>query len=346
MRETKSNSQIINELVDRFDTIPDAPLSQYTSFQVGGRTPALIQCRTLNELIETIRYLNQKQQSFLVVGQGTNLLVSDKGVKQIIVRFCNEEASSIKQTENIITVGGEMLLDKLVIRSLELGLGDLGYLSGIPGTVGGAIVGNAGAFGEQIGDVLQRAELLSYDGIRRWVSHDELCFAYRSSVLKESREILLRAELTVTEVDKVEALVDKMMNNKVCRKLIHADGNEFEVPGVAKLSGNYWKGKADIVNHSEKLIVDLKTTADLDKFQWSAKKYNYDSQAFVYKNLFGYNMIFIAIDKNTGQIGIYDCSDNFYKTGFEKVEKASEIYDLFFNNKDFDPSNYFINKTL
>ena len=205
MRETKSNSQIINELVDRFDTIPDAPLSQYTSFQVGGRTPALIQCRTLNELIETIRYLNQKQQSFLVVGQGTNLLVSDKGVKQIIVRFCNEEASSIKQTENIITVGGEMLLDKLVIRSLELGLGDLGYLSGIPGTVGGAIVGNAGAFGEQIGDVLQRAELLSYDGIRRWVSHDELCFAYRSSVLKESREILLRAELTVTEVDKVEA---------------------------------------------------------------------------------------------------------------------------------------------
>jgi UDP-N-acetylmuramate dehydrogenase len=205
MRETKSNSQIINELVDRFDTIPDAPLSQYTSFQVGGRTPALIQCRTLNELIETIRYLNQKQQSFLVVGQGTNLLVSDKGVKQIIVRFCNEEASSIKQTENIITVGGEMLLDKLVIRSLELGLGDLGYLSGIPGTVGGAIVGNAGAFGEQIGDVLQRAELLSYDGIRRWVSHDELCFAYRSSALKESREILLRAELTVTEVDKVEA---------------------------------------------------------------------------------------------------------------------------------------------
>ena len=205
MRETKSNSQIINELVDRFDTIPDAPLSQYTSFQVGGRTPALIQCRTLNELIETIRYLNQKQQSFLVVGQGTNLLVSDKGVKQIIVRFCNEEASSIKQTENIITVGGEMLLDKLVIRSLELGLGDLGYLSGIPGTVGGAIAGTAGAFGEQIGDVLQRAELLSYDGIRRWVSHDELCFAYRSSVLKESREILLRAELTVTEVDKVEA---------------------------------------------------------------------------------------------------------------------------------------------
>ena len=148
------------------------------------------------------------------------------------------------------------------------------------------------------------------------------------------------------EVDKIEALVEKMMNNKVCRDLIHAEGNEFEVPGVAELAGNWWKGKADIVNHSEKLVIDLKTTADLEKFHWSAKKYNYDSQAFVYKNLFGYDMLFVAIDKNTGQIGVYDCSDNFYKTGFEKVEKASEIYDLFFNNKDFDPNNYFINQTL
>jgi UDP-N-acetylmuramate dehydrogenase len=191
--------------VDRFDVIPDAVLSDYTSFQVGGRTPALIQCGTLNDLVETICYLNQKQLSFLVIGQGTNLLVSDKGVDQIIVRFCNEEDSSIKQVDEIITVGGEILLDQLVVRSIELGLGDLGYLSGIPGTVGGAIVGNAGAFGEQIGDVLQRAELLSYTGIRRWVSHDELRFAYRSSALKESEEILLQAELKVTQVDKVDA---------------------------------------------------------------------------------------------------------------------------------------------
>ena len=57
-------------------------------------------------------------------------------------------------------------------------------------------------------------------------------------------------------------------------------------------------------------------------------------------------MLFIAIDKNTGQIGIFDCSQDFYKTGADKAEKASEIYDLFFKNDDFDPNNYFINKTL
>ena len=148
------------------------------------------------------------------------------------------------------------------------------------------------------------------------------------------------------EVDKVEALVDKMMNNTVCREFIHTEGNEFEVPGVAHLGGNYWKGKADIVNHKEKLVIDLKTTADLEKFHWSAKKYNYDSQAFVYKNLFGYDMLFIAIDKSTGQIGIFDCSDEFLSSGFAKVEKANEIYDLFYKTEDFEPHNYFINKTL
>ena len=101
-----------------------------------------------------------------------------------------------------------------------------------------------------------------------------------------------------------------------------------------------------IIDEQDKLIIDLKTTSDLDKFQWSAKKYNYDSQAFVYKNLFGYDMIFIAIDKNTGQIGIFDCSEDFLVSGFNKVEKANEVYDLFYKTEGFEAHNYFINKTL
>ena len=128
---------------------------------------------------------------------------------------------------------------------------------------------------------------------------------------KINKEIISLNGAAKDAKDKVEALVDKMMNNTVCGEFIHTEGNEFEVPGVAQLGGNWWKGKADIVNHKEKLVIDLKTTADLAKFHWSAKKYNYDSQAFVYKNLFGYDMLFIAIDKNTGQIGIFDCTDEF-----------------------------------
>ena len=136
------------------------------------------------------------------------------------------------------------------------------------------------------------------------------------------------------------------MSNKICEELIRAKNVEYEVPGITELYGKLWKGKADILNHDEKLIIDLKTTADISKFQYSAEKYNYNSQSFIYQKLFGYEMIFIVIDKTTHQIGIYDCSDKFISRGEDKVQEATAAYDLFFNNPDFNPTNYFINKTL
>jgi hypothetical protein len=148
------------------------------------------------------------------------------------------------------------------------------------------------------------------------------------------------------EVDEIELMRDKVMANKICEDLITLGNIEYEVPGVAELFGNKWKGKADIVNHDEKLVIDLKTTADIDKFQWSATKFNYDSQAYIYSKLFGYEMLFIVIDKTTHTIGIFDCSPEFYERGEDKVRRASEAYDLFYKTKDFDPKQFFISKTL
>ena len=150
------------------------------------------------------------------------------------------------------------------------------------------------------------------------------------------------------EVDMIEVMVEKMMANDICRDLIQPVlGNvQYEEPGIVRLYDNMWKGKADIINHDEKLIIDLKTTGDIEKFRWSASKFNYDSQAYIYRHLFGYDMLFIAIDKNTHQIGLFDCSPNFYKSGKEKVEKASEIFDLFYKDKDFDPLQHLTTTTL
>ena len=151
------------------------------------------------------------------------------------------------------------------------------------------------------------------------------------------------------EVDMIELMREKVMANDICADLIMGtDGklNDFEVPMITELFGNKWKGKADIVNHNEKLVIDLKTTADIEKFQWSASKYNYDSQAYIYSKLFGYEFLFIVIDKNTHKIGVFDCSPQFYERGEDKVRKASEAYDLFYKTKDFDPKQYFISKTL
>jgi exodeoxyribonuclease VIII len=148
------------------------------------------------------------------------------------------------------------------------------------------------------------------------------------------------------EVDNIELLKDKMLNNKVCESLIRGFHVEYEVPGIVEIDGVMWKGKADIINHDEGLIVDLKTTSDLAGFGYSAKKYNYDSQAYIYKKLFGYDLVFIAIDKKTHQIGIFDCSDRFLQGGEDKVKQAIDAYKLFFKTEDFDPQQYLLTKTL
>ena len=148
------------------------------------------------------------------------------------------------------------------------------------------------------------------------------------------------------EVDQIDLMTEKMLSNEVCRDLIRLGEVEYEQPGITELEGHMWKGKADIVNHDEKLIIDLKTTADITKFKYSASKYNYDSQAYIYSKLFGYEMLFIVIDKNTHQIGIFDCSPEFYARGKDKVERAVQAYELFYKSEDFDPKQYFLTKTL
>lgn len=148
------------------------------------------------------------------------------------------------------------------------------------------------------------------------------------------------------EVDRIELMRDKLMENDICREFIQNKTNDYEQPGIVELENNLWKGKADIVNHDEKLIIDLKTTADINKFKSSAYRYNYDSQAYIYSRMFGYNFLFIVIDKSTHQIGIFDCSDKFYQSGMDKVKRATEAYELFFKTEGFDPANYFINQTL
>ena len=148
------------------------------------------------------------------------------------------------------------------------------------------------------------------------------------------------------EVDQIELMTDKVLSNDVCRDLIRGINVEYERPGVTELEGLAWKGKADIVNHDERLIIDLKTTADINKFKYSASKYNYDSQAYIYSKLFGYEFLFIVIDKTTHQIGVFDCYPEFYNRGEDKVKRASEQYKLFYQSENFDPNQFFINQTL
>jgi len=148
------------------------------------------------------------------------------------------------------------------------------------------------------------------------------------------------------EADAIELMREKVLDNELFKDMIQDGDVEYETPGITELEGMKWKGKADVINHSHQLIVDLKTTNNINSFASSAYKYNYDSQAYIYSKMFGYELIFIVVDKKTHQLGLFDCSDGFLQSGQNKVAKAVQAYNEFFVNGNGDFSQYYISKTL
>lgn len=137
---------------------------------------------------------------------------------------------------------------------------------------------------------------------------------------------------TITERDIAKRMVDNFLGNS---KTAHFMKNtRCEVPAIGEINGLPFRAKADILGGS--FIVDLKSTGDLVKFKWSARNFSYDVQAFIYCELFGVsykNFTFVAVDKNTGGLGIFECSREFYESGKHKTNDAINIYKDFFVNK-------------
>ena len=148
------------------------------------------------------------------------------------------------------------------------------------------------------------------------------------------------------EADKINLMTDKLLSNKFIESLIRGSNILYEIPEIGKINNLDWKAKADIINYDEHLVIDLKTTNDIDSFRYSAKRYNYDSQAYIYQKLFGFDMVFIVMDKNNHKIKICDCSPQFLERGSDKVNKASEIFDLWYKTPNFDSQQFFLNETL
>ena len=192
----------IQHLFPQLDIRENQPLCDYTSFQLGGPCALFIASPPADQLPSLVRTLNEKEIPLLLIGQGSNLVISDTGLDCAIIRFCST-VPHIKVTETRVTVSGDTLMEDFSRETVENAIGDLSYCTGIPGTVGGGIAGNAGAFGRQIGDHLVSAEILDLDGDTRTVDHSELHFAYRHSILKETGEIVLSAtfDLPQEEVD-------------------------------------------------------------------------------------------------------------------------------------------------
>tara|TARA_R110000796_G_scaffold230425_2_gene348075 strand:+ start:1323 stop:2075 length:753 start_codon:yes stop_codon:yes gene_type:complete len=166
--------------------------------------------------------------------------------------------------------------------------------------------------------------------------------AYKEDVVNNSGKMMI----TRKEVEKCTAMIDRIMNNSVCLSLLTGSNVITEEPGIKEIEGTWWKGKADCINKDKKLLIDIKTTGDITKFRRSATIYNYDSQAYIYREIFGYDLVFLVICKKTLQIAIYDCSEEFYSKGEQKVIEALEAYEMLINDPLFDMKDFVKTDTL
>ncbi len=180
----------------------NVPLSAYTTFQLGGPCQCLVECATPDELIQTVQKFKKENTPFLLIGSGSNLVVSDHGLNTPVIRYLSP-TPLIERLDHEITVSAGTILDDLALFCVNEGLSGLNYAAGIPGTVGGAVVGNAGAWGKQVGDVLKSALVLDDQGKIKTVGPDHFAFSYRHSRLKETNEIIVSVTFVITPGDPI-----------------------------------------------------------------------------------------------------------------------------------------------
>ncbi|MBF0593981.1 MAG: UDP-N-acetylmuramate dehydrogenase [Candidatus Omnitrophica bacterium] len=178
----------------------NAPLAQFTTFKLGGPCKAMVECANAGHMTVAVLALRSLNIPFIVMGFGSNILASDNGVDVVIVRYTNN-TPIIRQEGNTLIVDAATQLDALAEYAINAGLTGMTEFSGIPGTVGGAIAGNAGAYGAQISTPLINLTLLKPDNSVVTVSPDTLHFEYRDSAIKHCNDIILSATFTLSPGD-------------------------------------------------------------------------------------------------------------------------------------------------
>lgn len=174
------------------------PMKEYTTFRVGGEAECLVMIRQEEELARLIPYLNQIEQEYFVLGNGSNLLVGDKGYRGIVLKFDGPmEQIAVEGTR--ITAKAGALLSKVAVAAKENGLTGLEFAAGIPGSIGGGVVMNAGAYDGEMKQVVESVRVMDCDGQIATLDNDTMEFGYRTSIIKNRPFIILEVVMHLAE---------------------------------------------------------------------------------------------------------------------------------------------------
>lgn len=182
----------LEKFVPRGDICLQEPMQKHTTFRIGGPADCFVQIENKEQLIRLQRYLKQLGMPFFILGNGSNLLVSDKGYQGIVLQI-GQKMSKIEVNGNVITAQAGAAMSQVARAALEHGLAGLEFASGIPGTIGGGVVMNAGAYDGELSGVVTQVNVVNSEGECMELENDSMEFGYRTSSIRNN-------SFTVTEV--------------------------------------------------------------------------------------------------------------------------------------------------
>lgn len=221
------------DIMDQESVLLDEPMKKHTTFRIGGPSDYFVLPKNIEEVKGVIALCKEKEVPFYILGNGSNLLVSDDGFRGVIIQLY-KNMSHIEVEGNAIRAQVGALLSKIAAEALQNGLTGFEFASGIPGTLGGAVVMNAGAYGGEMKDVLIEVTALTQDGEVKVLKKEELDLGYRTSVVGKKGYIALEAvvELQKGNPDEIKATMDDLKEKRTTKQPLEypSAGSTFKRP--------------------------------------------------------------------------------------------------------------------
>lgn len=213
--------------------ITQEPMKKHTTFRVGGNADYYVNPKDNEQLLETVELCRQEGMPCYILGNGSNILVSDAGYRGVILEL-HRNLNHVQVRENCIYAQAGALLSRAAYLAAQAGLTGMEFASGIPGTVGGALVMNAGAYGGEMKDVVKEALVLTGEGELLTLTGEELELGYRTSIISRKGYIVLEAELELKPGDRaaIEARMEELKAARTTKQPLEypSAGSTFKRP--------------------------------------------------------------------------------------------------------------------
>ena len=223
----------LNNVIAKDSILLDEPMSRHTTFRVGGPADFFVTPKAKEEVRDVIRICKEAGMPYYIIGNGSNLLVSDAGYRGVIVQIY-KEMNEVKVEGDLVKAQAGALLSGIAAKALGAELSGFEFASGIPGTIGGACVMNAGAYGGEMKDVLESVTVPTGEGKIIELDRNELELGYRTSVIAKKGYIVLGAVLKLERGDgeKIKTYMDELKEKRVTKQPLEypSAGSTFKRP--------------------------------------------------------------------------------------------------------------------